>query len=148
MNDLVHGFSSKPSVNVMEETNLEQDAVDKEIGKKAKEWIEEYGEEFLIELIDAYLEDAPDRVAQLRGAFNVGNMENVIHEAHTLKSSSANIGAMRLSALAKQMELAGRNGKFDAMAEDVQRVENEFERVKTALEALKKSPGKFVLQER
>lgn len=127
---------------------MEQDAVDREISNKAKEWIEEYGEEFLVELIDAYLEDAPNRVARLREEFNGGNMAIVIHEAHTLKSSSANIGAMRLSALAKQMEISGRNGKFEGMAEEVQKVENEFIRVKTALAALKVCPAKFVLQER
>ena len=131
----------------MEVRHLEKDAVDREIFSKAKEWIEEYGEDFLVELIDAYLEDAPNRVAQLRDAFTSRNMENVIHEAHTLKSSSANIGAMALSALAKQVEVAGRNGKSEGMAEDVQRVEKEFIRVKTALEALKASPEKFPLRE-
>ena len=131
----------------MEVGHLEQDAVDREISSKAKEWIEEYGEEFLVELIDAYLEDAPNRVANLRDAFDSGNMENVINEAHTLKSSSANIGAMALSALAKQMEFAGRNGQFEGMAEEVQRVEMEFIRVKTALEVLRVSPSKCALQE-
>jgi len=50
----------------MEEGVVEQSAVEKEISEKAKEWIEEYGEDFLVDLIDVYLEDTPNRIAQMR----------------------------------------------------------------------------------
>jgi two-component system sensor histidine kinase/response regulator len=116
----------------MEDEVVEQSAVEKEISDKAKEWIEEYGEDFLVDLIDVYLADTPNRIAQMRGAVGGGDTDTLSREAHTLKSSSANVGAMRLSAL----------------ADDVQRFEDEFIQVKTALEALKSSPAEFVSQER
>jgi HPt (histidine-containing phosphotransfer) domain-containing protein len=132
----------------MEEGVVEQSAVEKEISDKAREWIEEYGEDFLVDLIDVYLEDTPNRIAQMRGAVGGGETDTLIREAHTLKSSSANVGAMRLSALAKQMEFAWRSGDFAGMADDVQRFQDEFIQVKAALEALKSSPAEFVSQER
>ena len=132
----------------MEEGVVEQSAVEKEISDKAREWIEEYGEDFLVDLIDVYLEDTPNRIAQMRGAAGGGETDTLIREAHTLKSSSANVGAMQLSALAKQMEFDWRSGDFAGMADDVQRFEDEFIQVKAALEALKSSPAEFVSQER
>ena len=127
---------------------MEQSAVEKEISEKAKEWIEEYGEDFLVDLIDVYLEDTPNRIAQMRESVDGGDTDTLIREAHTLKSSSANVGAMRLSALAKQMELVWQTGNFAGMADDVQRFEDEFIQVKAALEALKSSPAEFASQER
>jgi len=127
---------------------VEQSAVEKEISDKAREWIEEYGEDFLVDLIAVYLEDTPNRIAQMRGAVGGGETDTLIREAHTLKSSSANVGAMRLSALAKQMEFDWRSGDFAGMAGDVRRFEDEFIQVKAALEALKSSPAEFVSQER
>ena len=132
----------------MEAGVVEQSAVEKEISDKAREWIEEYGEDFLVDLIDVYLEDTPNRIAQMRGAVGGGETDTLIREAHTLKSSSANVGAMRLSELAKQMELDWRSGDFAGMAGDVRRFEDEFIQVKAALEALKSSPTEFVSQER
>jgi len=132
----------------MEAGVVEQSAVEKEISDKAREWIEEYGEDFLVDLIAVYLEDTPNRIAQMRGAVGGGETDTLIREAHTLKSSSANVGAMRLSALAKQMEFDWRSGDFAGMAGDVRRFEDEFIQVKAALEALKSSPAEFVSQER
>lgn len=126
---------------------MEQSAIEKEIGDKAREWINEYGEEFVVELIDVYLQDTPNRLAQMRQAFNGGDTETLIREAHTLKSSSANVGAMGLSALAREMESAGRNGKFDSMALDVARFEKSFALVKATLETLRNSAAHLVNQE-
>lgn len=127
---------------------MEKNAMEKEISDKAREWIEEYGEDFLMDLVDVYLADTPNRVAQMREAFSGGDAQTLIREAHTLKSSSANVGAMRLSALAKEMESAGRSGKLEGMANDVQQFEEEFVQVKVALEALKSCPAEFVSRER
>lgn len=127
---------------------MTQSVVEREIQDKAKEWVNEYGEDFLVELIDVYLKDTPNRVVQLRRALDGGDNETFVREAHTLKSSSANVGAMGLSALAKEMESAGRSGKIETVAREVTRFEEEFALVKTALEALRGVPEKGFNQER
>ena len=102
---------------------MEQQAVENEIRPKAKEWIDEYGEDFLVELIGDYVEDSTARVARLRQAFNAGDAETLTLEAHTLKSSSASLGAQSLSDLAKRLEEMGRDGALSALADDVARFE-------------------------
>jgi HPt (histidine-containing phosphotransfer) domain-containing protein len=125
-----------------------ESVIEREIKTKAKEWVDEYGEDFLVELIDVYLQDTPNRVTQLRQALDGGDRDSFVREAHTLKSSSANVGAMGLSALAKEMESAGRSGKIARVASEVTRFEEEFALVKAALQAVRSAPEKFVNQER
>ena len=127
---------------------MEQQAIEKEIRAKAKEWIDEYGEDFLVELIGDYLEDALSRVARLRQAADAGDAETLTLEAHTLKSSSASLGAQSLSLLAKHLEEMGRAGALSALADDVARFEAEFAMVKASLEKLRHAPSDFLTQER
>ena len=127
---------------------MEQSATEREIKLKAKEWIDEYGEDFLVELIGDYVEDSTARVARMRQAFNAGDAETLTLEAHTLKSSSASLGAETLSALAKRLEDMGRDGDLSALADDVARFEEQFAMVKTILEKLRNAPSEFLTQER
>ncbi|HEV8722587.1 MAG TPA: Hpt domain-containing protein [Candidatus Binatia bacterium] len=76
---------------------MAESVIEAQIKFKAKEWVDEYGEDFLIELIDVYLKDTPNRVMRLRQALDGGDSEAFVREAHTLKSSSASVGAMGLS---------------------------------------------------
>jgi len=128
--------------------NVERTDIEKEIMIKAKEWADDYGEDFLVELIDVYLDEAPARMAQLQSAVDGHDAETLSREAHTLKSSSANVGATTLSAIAQQVELAGRTGKTENLAEVVRHMAATFAEVKTALEALRHAPGKFIGEER
>ena len=126
---------------------MEQSLIEREIENKAKKWIDEYGEDFLVELIDVYLNDTPNRLRQLRQAFDGDDTATFVREAHTLKSSSANVGAMGLSALAKEMEFAGRDGEIEKMATELNHLEEEFAQVKAVLETVRGSAEKFVNQE-
>jgi len=119
---------------------VESTAIEKEIRSKAKEWVDEYGADFLVELIDVYLADTPNRLVLLRQAIEGGDAETCVREAHTLKSSSANLGALELSASAKEMEAAGRAGRTMSLADEIGRFESQFAAVKAALEALRGAP--------
>jgi len=127
---------------------VESSTIEEEIKIKAKEWIDEYGEDFLVELIDVYLVDTPNRLVNLRQALDGGDVETCVREAHTLKSSSANVGAMCLSVLAKEMESAGRAGQIASVSGEMQRFEDLFAHVKAALEALRSSAQDFANQDR
>jgi len=119
---------------------VESTAIEREIRSKAKEWVDEYGADFLVELIDVYLADTPNRLVLLRQAIEGGDAETCVREAHTLKSSSANLGALELSASAKEMEAAGRAGRTMSLADEIGRFESQFAAVKAALEALRGAP--------
>jgi CheY-like chemotaxis protein len=93
---------------------------------------------FLGELIDTYLNDATELLAAMRRALADGNVEEFRRAAHSLKSNSANLGAMRLSALAKELEMMAKAGALDGAADTVARAESEYAQVKVALEQKRK----------
>jgi HPt (histidine-containing phosphotransfer) domain-containing protein len=64
----------------------------------------------LVTLVDAYLRDGETRMQHLREAAARGDSAEVGKLAHSLKSSSANLGAMPLSTRARQVEEAARKG--------------------------------------
>ena len=86
------------------------------------------------ELIGLFLEDTPRLLADLRETVAHGDAEGLQRAAHTLKSSSASLGAMGLSALCQELEVMRRAGTLEGAAEKVARVEAEYERVKATLE--------------
>jgi signal transduction histidine kinase/DNA-binding NarL/FixJ family response regulator len=61
------------------------------------------------ELCGIFIEDAPQQRGRLKSALDNNNMVVVEREAHSLKSSAANIGAELLRESALQVELAARN---------------------------------------
>ena len=127
---------------------MEQSAIEKEIRDKAKEWADEYGEDFLVELVGDYLYEASARVARLCQALAGGDADTLTYEAHTLKSSSANLGAQTFSDLAKRFEEAGREGNLAALVDDAELFERQFAAVKASLEKFLSMPGQFLSQER
>jgi signal transduction histidine kinase/DNA-binding response OmpR family regulator len=86
------------------------------------------------ELVGLFLEDTPNLLADLREAVSQGGAEGLQRAAHTLKSSSASLGAMGLSTLCQELEGMGRAGTLEGAAEKVAQVEAEYERVKDVLE--------------
>ncbi len=61
-------------------------------------------------LVKAYLETAGSVVESMRQAVARTDLGSLREGAHTLKSSAANVGAMRLSQLAARLEKAARDG--------------------------------------
>jgi len=88
----------------------------------------------LEELIGMYLERAPRRIAALREALKNGDSKTLHREAHDFKSSSASLGALRLSAICKDLEAMGRSGQLQDALKRIADAEAELVLVKEALE--------------
>ncbi|KAB0663700.1 Hpt domain-containing protein [Oryzomonas japonica] len=67
-------------------------------------------QELFVEICTIFKQDGPQLVRKLRDAVDAGQIIVAIRHAHSLKSSSATIGAYELSELARQAELAGNQG--------------------------------------
>jgi signal transduction histidine kinase/CheY-like chemotaxis protein/HPt (histidine-containing phosphotransfer) domain-containing protein len=65
-------------------------------------------EEDFVSIIESYLKSAPGLIHGIRDAVRDGDMDALVKSAHPLKSSSANVGAMELSVLARELEFKGR----------------------------------------
>ncbi len=88
------------------------------------------------DLVRVYLEDAPQRIAAIESAAASGDAAAQVAPAHTLKSSSANIGATSLSELARGIEHAARAGVPTGPAELAAGIRPEYERVAAELSKL------------
>jgi len=93
------------------------------------------GDEFL-SLIRVFLEDTPRNLQRLQQGADENDIPGMIASAHSLKSTSANLGALELSELARQIEHGGRAGSLTQPAALVARLVAEFMRVEGALRGL------------
>ncbi len=73
-------------------------------------------EDFVRDLVQTYLAEGPQHMAQIATAAGRADAEAIVRPAHTLKSSSAALGAARMSAISKQIEFAGREGRVVDLA--------------------------------
>jgi len=96
--------------------------------------LQEIAGEETARIIGLFLEDAPRLIAQMETASAVPDIDAMRDAAHTLKSSSANVGAMALSAAAKRIELGARALKLDRPAVAVALVIAEYARARIALQ--------------
>ena len=69
---------------------------------------------FVVELVEAYLTDGAAHVADVVTALEAVDAAALVRPAHTLKSSSATVGAMRLAGMARELEMDGRAGTLEA----------------------------------
>ncbi|HNI08245.1 MAG TPA: Hpt domain-containing protein, partial [Thiobacillaceae bacterium] len=93
------------------------------------------------DLVRIYLENVPALIQEIHDALAGGDLKKLIRAAHTLKSSSASVGALRLAERGKAMESAARDGSVEGAAESLAMIEAEFGLVKTALAGYVENPS-------
>ena len=60
--------------------------------------------EFLKEIVGIFLEDTPQRIAELDDSLAAADVAKFVRAAHSIKGSSANLGAMVLRGAAERLE--------------------------------------------
>ena len=94
------------------------------------------GAEFVAELVDTFLEEAPGMLAELRSARADAHAERFRRAAHSLKSNSNTFGALRLGVLARELELKGLDTVPARDKAALAALEAEYARVAAALKDL------------
>jgi CheY-like chemotaxis protein len=94
--------------------------------------------DYLVELIDSFLEDAPQLLAELNQYIESGDAAGVHRMAHSLKSNGADFGATTFSNLCKELEMMARSGAIDGAAELAARIAAEYAKVEAALAAVRR----------
>ena len=92
------------------------------------------GAEFVAELVDTFLEEAPRMMGALQAALSVRDAEAFRRAAHSLKSNSYTFGAAELGARAKALELGGLDSAGTASLGELR---EEYARVAAALKDLR-----------
>jgi PAS domain S-box-containing protein len=95
------------------------------------------------DFIGLYLEDARKLLLEMLQTYREGMMDDFIRNAHSLKSSSAQLGANRLSGICRTIETQSRRGllKDSDIEHLIQQAEEEHKRVRTVLIATMKRIG-------
>jgi HPt (histidine-containing phosphotransfer) domain-containing protein len=71
------------------------------------------GADFIDELIDVFLDDAPNIINQMQIALNAGDVEAFRRNAHSLKSNANTFGATELGILSKELEFMAKANNLD-----------------------------------
>jgi histidine phosphotransfer protein HptB len=91
---------------------------------------------FLKELIDIYLQDTPERMAEITTGLAAQDAATVMRAAHSIKGSSSNFGATALADLAHLIEIQGKTGNLTETGGTLVTLHREYDRVAAALTAL------------
>ena len=94
------------------------------------------GDEFLRDIIGIYLEDTPARIVELEECLVCGDVTRFTRAAHSIKGSSANLGAVALRAVAEELEHRSRVQGLGDVAGLIAQIKAEFARAQTDLNAL------------
>ena len=105
-----------------------------------KELQDTAGADFVVELVDTFLADAPPMLKSMHEALGAGDADGFRRAAHSLKSNGHTFGAMALGALARELEQGGLDGarKRHASGESaLDALDAEYARVAAALTQLR-----------
>ena len=95
------------------------------------------GDDFINELIDTFLEDAPKMITEIKSALAANNADTFRRAAHSMKSNAATFGASQLAALAKELEMLGKENKLNETGDRLKSLDEAYESVRSELTGLK-----------
>lgn len=125
--------------NTKDETHMTsaECPVDVDVLDTLRELADEDTPDFFTDLIQSYTDDAMRLGGELLKAIAANDVELVARTAHTLKSSSGNVGAGELASLCASIEAQARSHKnLDSVAEKAEKVTAELKAVVTYLSTL------------
>ena len=89
---------------------------------------------FLAEIVSQYLEDSPQKLEAIQQAIDNNDDLALRQASHSLRSSSANLGAITIADLCKELENLARSGTTQGASAIMEKLTKEYPQVKLALE--------------
>lgn len=108
-------------------------AIDKRTFEELKQMS---GADFINELIDAFVDDAPNMIRQIQAALAAKDVESFRRNAHSLKSNANTFGALELAALAKELEFMARENNLE-IGNRLEILQEEYDRVQEELKGMR-----------
>ena len=90
-------------------------------------------EKLLLSVIEQYYRSIGKNIAKMNASYENGNIELLTIEFHSLKSTSKQIGANHLSALAKGLEYAGKENDIGFISENIDKFLDEYKEMEKIL---------------
>jgi CheY-like chemotaxis protein/HPt (histidine-containing phosphotransfer) domain-containing protein len=114
------------------------DILDANALKQLRGMLGKRAEEMLPNLIESYISDSRELIQSARASLANQDLDGLRRAAHTLKSTSANFGAWKVSAPCQELESQARDGQLEGALALLLRIEREQARAETALHELVK----------
>ncbi|MDX6304666.1 MAG: hypothetical protein QOI77_1635 [Blastocatellia bacterium] len=109
------------------------EAVDMELLNAFEELQADDGTDLIVELIDLYLVDAPQRMQAIREAALANEWVLLKRAVHNLKGSSANLGVRRVAETCNKLERIECEHSLEGVGELLQQMDDELARATEAL---------------
>ena len=93
--------------------------------------------EAITEIVEAFLEDAPDRLVEIRTGLAGDDLELVRRAAHTLKANGLTFGALEFATASAELERTAKLGELGPATTLATEVERTWAEARPAIEALK-----------
>jgi len=78
------------------------------------------------EIFDFFMEIVPQQLDDLQAVQEAGDVAAVDLQAHSMKGGAANVGAVRVTAVARDLEMLAKSGSLDGAADLVAQLRVEF----------------------
>ena len=85
-------------------------------------------------IVEMYLKNTPELLTEITNGITVQNAEQVFKASHSLKSSSANVGAAKMQSLANQIEHLARKNQLSDLTKLTGPLNHVFEQTEHALQ--------------
>ena len=89
----------------------------------------------LKEMLGLFKTDTPDRIRAIEATLASGDLADMADLAHAIKGASANVGAVRVASVAREMEDAALDADWDALGTAMRTLSTETESARKALSA-------------
>ena len=99
------------------------------------------GDEFVHEVIETFLADAPRLLAALRTSLDAQDTGELRRAAHTLKSNGATLGAERFAVACRELEQRAKSADLAGGSQLIERIEREFDRLEKELAPFRPQPA-------
>jgi len=134
----VASLSNERNSRLAKETgSITKDVLDVETLRAFEKIKSEDGSDFVIELIDLFLEGTPQRIQAIREAAFEKEWGLLKHIAHTIKGSSSTLGLHRVAQVCRELEATSLSSS-DAVGGLVRALESRFVEAREALMAERK----------
>jgi signal transduction histidine kinase/DNA-binding response OmpR family regulator len=125
-----------PPADAIETTATDDNIINRQALDNIRALSSTSGDALLERVLHAFLRDTPKHLQTIRLAIANDDAEQLRKAAHSLKSSSANIGASALADRSKELEQLGRNHTTAGAAALLADMEHSFQAARQALGAL------------
>lgn len=89
--------------------------------------------DFVKNILHIFISSTEENIMLLEASFTNNNIDDMTRAVHTIKSSSANIGAMELMRICMEMETDCRQNRLHGIDKQIETVKAEFNRTKSYL---------------